>query len=597
MTFTHSLSENTYYEARLSRFESKNSTNPGAYRNTSDVYTIGGVGFDEAPFGFFDEAASGLASGMRTGVGMSTARDSSEVSALSGSFKITSQLDRFNQVRAGIEFVRTNSRVNYGSFDKVLPSGRTRSVWNTTPIRFGAFIQDKLEFEGMIANIGLRLDYSDPNIEWYDYEPYTDLFNNGTASALDTAQTSNVKPQIVLQPRLGVSFPITERSKLFFNYGHSVQLPDPENLYLVRVEPFTNTVVRVAAPENKLPKTVSYELGYEHNILNNYLVRISGYYRDITNQPIQVDFISQNGSDQYTVSRPFSYEDIRGLELTLRKQTGKYFWGEINYTYSITSRGFFGVLENYERLADQRDYDRRTNANDITKPVPQPYARLQLYFQSPKEFGPELFGVKPLGDWQVVPLFTWAAGSYFTYTGGGAIRGVINNVQQTDTWGSSLRVTKTVKTSNGSSIKFFADVSNLLNIRDFNIFNSGLVNGNDYLDYMNSLHLPAKTWDEIGLLNSRVSGNDQPGDYRASDVEYVPIEVYTTLPDAGNERALYYNPLENKYYQYDGSTFVDADGNYVEQVLDDKAYINMPNQRFFNFLDPRTIRVGVRFSF
>ena len=38
-------------------------------------------------------------------------------------------------------------------------------------------------------------------------------------------------------------------------------------------------------------------------------------------------------------------------------------------------------------------------------------------------------------------------------------------------------------------------------------------------------------------------------------------------------------------------------GNYVEQVLDDKAYINMPNQRFFNFLDPRTIRVGVRFSF
>ena len=114
---------------------------------------------------------------------------------------------------------------------------------------------------------------------------------------------------------------------------------------------------------------------------------------------------------------------------------------------------------------------------------------------------------------------------------------------------------------------------------------------------MNSLHLSSDTWEEIGLLNQRVSGSDKPGDYRPSEIEYVPIEVYTTLPNTGNSRALYYNSIEDKYYQWDGSGFVDADGNFVDKVLDDKAYINMPNQRFFNFLDPRTIRFGVRFSF
>lgn len=594
--FTHSLSDKTFYEVKVNNYIATNSTNPSALRDTTDVITFGGVGFDEGPFGFFDETSFGLASGMRMGVGMSTARDSSEVSVISASFKITSQLDRVNEVKAGFEFIRTNSMVNYGSFDKVLPSGRTSSVWNTTPIRMAAFVQDKLEFNGMIANLGLRLTYSDPNIGWYDYERFTDLFDNGNASALDTASTSDVKPQVVLQPRLGVSFPITEQSKFFFNYGHTVQLPDPENLYLTRVEPFTNTVVRVAAPGNKLPKTVSYELGYEHNILENYLVRVSGYYKDLSNQPIQVDFVSRD-NNSYSVSRAFEYEDIRGVEFTLRKQRGRYFWGEVNYTYSIRSRGLFGTLENYENPFDQRNYERTTGDNDIFRPIPQPFARLQLYFQSPADFGPELLGGKPLANWQVVPLITWAAGARTTYTGGAPIPGVIDNLQYRDTWGSSLRVTKDIRLESGSSVKLFADVSNLFNRRNFNPTNAGSITGNDFLDYMESLHLPKDVLEEIDLLNQRVPGSDQPGDYRPADVTYVPIEVSLSLPAQGNTRALYYNTTEGKYYQWDGSAFVDADGKFVDRVLDDKAYINMPNQRYFNFLDPRTIRFGVRFSF
>ncbi|MEQ9308375.1 MAG: TonB-dependent receptor [Balneolaceae bacterium] len=594
--FTHSVSNNTFYEVKLNNYIAKNSTNPSALRDTSGVVTFGGVSFDEGPFGFFDETSFGLASGMRMGVGMSTARDSSEVSVISGSFKITSQIDRVNEVKAGFEFIRTNSRVNYGSFDKVLPSGRTRSVWNTTPIRMAAFVQDKLEFNGMIANVGLRLTYSDPNISWYDYNEFTDLFSSGNASALDTAATSDVKPQIVLQPRLGVSFPITEQSKFFFNYGHQVQLPDPENLYLVRIEPFTNTVVRVASPENKIPKTVSYELGYEHNILTNYLVRVSGYYKDLSNQPIQVEYISRDNSS-YSVSRAFSYEDIRGAEFTLRKQRGRVFWGEINYTYSIASRGFFGTLENYENPVDQRNYERGTSDNDIFRPVPQPFARLQLYFQSPIDFGPEVLGGKPLANWQIVPLITWQAGARITYTGGGSIPGIVDNLQLRDFWGSSLRLTKDVNLNTGSSIKFFADISNLFNRRNFNPYNSGAVTGTDFLDYMASLHLPKDKLEEISLANQRISGNDRPGDYRPSDVTYVPIEFSQTLPTQGNTRALYYNATDEKYYQWNGSSFVDADKGFVDKVLDEKAYINMPDQRYFNFLDPRTIRLGVRFSF
>ena len=52
-----------------------------------------------------------------------------------------------------------------------------------------------------------------------------------------------------------------------------------------------------------------------------------------------------------------------------------------------------------------------------------------------------------------------------------------------------------------------------------------------------------------------------------------------------------------KYYQYVNGSFVDADSDKVKKVLDEKAYINMPDQRFFNFFNPRTFRFGIRFSF
>jgi outer membrane receptor protein involved in Fe transport len=596
--FTHSLSENTFYEVKVNNYFSSNSTNPGAFRDTASTILIGGVEFDQAPFGFFDETSFGVASGMRMGVGLSTSRDSSRVSDLNISASITSQVNRFNLVKAGFEIVRTRSIVNYGSFDKNLQAGRTRSVWDTTPLRVAAYVQDKLEFEGMIANIGLRLTYNNPNVDWVDYEPFSDLFSAGNASALDTAATNRIKPQLILQPRLGVSFPITDQSKLFFNYGHSVQLPNPESLYLIRIEPFTNTVTRVASPEIDLPRTVQYELGFEQNLLEDYLIRISGYYKDTINEPALQGFNIRSG-DSYLLSRPFFYSDVRGVELTFRKQNGRFFRGEINYTYDVRSRGFFGTLEQFENPFDQRQYERSTADNDIFRPTPQPFARLQLYFITPTDLGPEILGGHPFGGWQFVPLVTWRAGDLFTYTGGGSIPGVVDNLRYRDSWGTNLRITKQFSVNGQGNFSFFADITNVINRRNFNIFNSGLLDGTDYLNYMNSLHLPASKWDEIGLLNSRVPGDDKPGEYRPSDVAFVPIEASSDLGSINNPntRALYYDTQVGEYFQYVDGNFVAADQDYVDKVLDDKAYIDMPNQQFFNFLDPRTIRFGIRFSF
>ena len=50
------------------------------------------------------------------------------------------------------------------------------------------------------------------------------------------------------------------------------------------------------------------------------------------------------------------YEDIRGLEFTIRKPYGKLITGMLNYTYMVRSYGYFGLLNNFQDPLEQREY-------------------------------------------------------------------------------------------------------------------------------------------------------------------------------------------------------------------------------------------------
>ena len=85
--------------------------------------------------------------------------------------------------------------------------------------------------------------------------------------------TESTDPQFTISPRLAVSFPITVSSKLFFNYGHFRSMPSPDNLYRVERLIENNSINRVANPNLALPQTVSYELGFEQALSEQYLLR------------------------------------------------------------------------------------------------------------------------------------------------------------------------------------------------------------------------------------------------------------------------------------------------------------------------------------
>ncbi|MGE5351952.1 MAG: TonB-dependent receptor [Acidobacteriota bacterium] len=579
---THVLNPNTFYEVTVSRFQSRYDTSPGRYRDTSRVYKFGNLYVDEAPFGFLESPSTGIED-FRMSVGFSNSRDTSKVTAYNLKFDLTSQLNKYNNLKAGFEFGYSENLANYGSYDKYLPSGRYRTTWNAYPTRGAVYVKDKLEFEGMIADVGLRVDYSAANEDWYVINnPYSDAFSSAKSLGIDTLlQKQPTKANVTVSPRVAIAFPLSESSKLFFNYGHFRQLPTPTNLYLLRRFTDNNAVVYVANPNNPLPRTIMYELGYEQSLFEEYLVRLSGYYKDVSQQPLSVTYTSRSGATNYSTPKPNSYADIRGFEATITKNRGNWVQGFVNYTYMVSTSGRFGFAAYNENSQVQRTYEIETlnNYNLVTKPVPQPYARANVDFFTPMEFGPKLGGFYPLEDWRLSVLASWSSGGYDTWTGGGSIPGVQNNIQWKDYYGLDLKIAKNLKFG-PLNLQLFADMQNVLNIKymDYLGSNAGFADTKDYEAYMKSLHLPESVFanfprDNDGNIKAPYSntndpkiyeyGDDKPGDYRTGE-----------------------------YHAWD----VKATDAQKAEWKKNKSYIDMPNQDYFTFLNPRNIYWGLRFS-
>jgi hypothetical protein len=601
---THNVSSTVFYEATLQRYSQKTDTYPGTLRDPALEYKFGNSYYvDEAPFGYQPKPSTGI-TGLRMGVGFSNSRDTSRVSTILGRFDITGQLDRFNLVKSGVEVSYTDNNVNSASVDEFLPSGRYRTTWHNYPWRVSAYLQDKLEFEGMIANVGVRMDYLTPNGDWYEnYNPYDPAFSGAYSQGIDTLlQKGPVKAQVNWSPRLGVAFPITDDAKLFFNYGHFYQIPDPRNLFLLRRYLDNNQVVNLADPTNKFPRTIAYELGYEHSLLDEYLIRVAAYYKDISNETQQVNYINRNSTVDYNLYQNTRYRDIRGLELTLTKNRGMWVQGFANYTYDVRTTGYFGYPTYYENPTQQRNYQiEQYSLFYQEKPLPAPYARVNLDLFTPDQWGPNLGPVYIFDNWRINFLFNWSSGDYFTWTGGGgSVPGIQYNVQWRDYYNLDMRISKTFRFGK-LGLELFADIYNALNTKTFSHY--GFFDGTDFTLYMQSLHLPKDVGDPLGYGN--IPGSDRPGDYRKEGAAYQPIVSVGKYSDLVNATTIqyqqtrpFYYALDNgNYYQFVNGGYQQVDPGRLNQVMDDKAYIDMPNQETFVFLNPRKVFFGLRLSF
>ncbi|MEE9167924.1 MAG: TonB-dependent receptor [Candidatus Neomarinimicrobiota bacterium] len=639
-SFTHALNSRTFYQIRLNRMVSNYDSHPDSRRDELEsvgedngnalksfqIYDSSGVAIpdsfyylDSAPFGWTSSGTSNPGSALRLGGHWARARDTSVVAVTTIKFDLTNQINSFNELQSGLELILYDFDMNYGSDDSVIVHiDRSKQRWERNTTQFALYVQDKLEFKGMIANVGLRLDYYNPGKDWWKYDAFERVFNSkGRDTRDDELEKEDTDKQTALSPRIGVSFPITVNSKLFFNYGHFRDILVQREQFQISTQ-WQGNIGNIGNPNHPLKKTVSYELGYEQNLLDQYLLRLSGYYNDRSNLPEDVYRQSIDGEVHYVVSQPRHYGDVRGLEITLNKIRGRWFRGFVNYTYMVEKEGNFGLLAQFENDVTQLDYERTTEEHYQQKPIAQPFARADLEFILPATFGPRLIGTHLLGDWHLNVLSSWRAGDVFTWGGrGGVPPGLRDNVRMRDFMSVDLRFSKNFDLGLGRT-QFFVDVANVFNLKymyfhpdnrqPFEGLDDELL---DYSQYMESLHLSKDVFEDIdNVPYIFIDGDDRPGDYRNAGVAFVPIEITAdkdNLPTFDylepDRRVLGWvegdKTGEGTYYEYNKNTdtWETASSSFVDQVLDDKAYIDMPNETYRTFLNPRKILFGIRVSF
>lgn len=586
--FTHMLGARTFYEAGIEHIRRSYHTEPIRNRDLTPQYEIvPGYFVDEAPSGFHPDPETGL-DGMFFGGHTSTVRDYSNVSATTLKFDLTSQVNPAHMIKTGAEFVVNALDLEYGEINS-FTGGMNYVERSDKPYRGAVYAQDKLETKGFIVNLGLRLDFSNANTDWIIQEnPFYRNYYSSRYNSDEEHPMTSPKVQWSLSPRLGISHPITENSKLFFNYGHFKQLPSYEQMFR-EGRGASGRINNIGDPNLILAKTVSYELGFDWGLFNTYLIQLAAFYHDITDQQAYTQYISADASMNYFKATNTSYEDIRGFELNLQKRVGRWWTAFANYTYQVSTSGHFGSGILYEDPAEQLQYDRETRNLYQERPIPRPYARVQLSLHTPTDFGPQVLAGRPLSGWTASFVGNWRSGGWYSWNPN-AIRAVAQNVRIRDYHNITLRMNKTFR-FNRFQCTVFAEIENLLNTR--RLSGAGFDNADDERFYMESLHLPASN------AYNNIVGTDKVGAYRKDGVDFRPIERVGSLDRVSNPsaRAVYYLTGEEKYMKFTDDAWQEVPTSEMNQILKDKAYIDMPNQTSFNFLNPRQVFFGIRTSF
>ena len=399
---THTLSNATFYNLSLSRiYNAERNYVPGR-SVVSDATTGELITSDYLTRGFYQ----GLDGSFQTGDVRYWRRTESTTLDFDGD--IVSQMNRYNQVKAGVELRQhTIFRHRIG-----MPPRERLEFFERKPLEFAAYLQDKIEMSFLILNLGLRFDMFDPKDTYFD-DPgriLQTVTSNGETSIITVDQEA-VPVRYKFSPRIGLAHPISATTVFHFAYGQFFQIPRYYDLY--RNNELEDILVNdplIGNPGLEPEETTAFEAGIKQQLGEDYAIEITAYYKDIDN--LISSFYYFSGRD-YTVFVNADYGRVQGIDVTLDKRYSNFFAGALNYTFMIAQGNESDPLEGYT-LYREDDAFLRPN-RDFPLDFDQRHSlSLNLDMGLPGDFGPALGGFHPLGILSANVLLR--AGSGLPYT-------------------------------------------------------------------------------------------------------------------------------------------------------------------------------------
>ena len=267
-----------------------------------------------------------------------------------GKIDFTDQITNIHEIKTGIEY--DYHTLNYQDFQTVIdattgfipalpvPGSFNYSIYNNHPYQLAAYFQDKIELDYLIINVGLRFDY---------FQPDANVLKDPTNIAqLDTLTPpypgsffykASAKSQF--SPRIGISYPITDKGAVHISYGHFFQVPPFDYLYrnpdfrIPLTGTFPATVGNIIGNADLKPQqTVMYEIGLQQEIFTNFGINITAYYKDIRNL-LGTELFVKNNFRKFAEFINTDYGAVSGFTLSFEKKFSDGFSANIDYTYQV----------------------------------------------------------------------------------------------------------------------------------------------------------------------------------------------------------------------------------------------------------------------
>jgi outer membrane receptor protein involved in Fe transport len=352
----HLLTNSLFYEAKFSKMENYNGNY--LYEDKFDSSYVNDV--------YSNSYGPGFMTGGQT-------KDHSErwMTDLAAKFDVTWQINSHHNIKAGANVVQhelTNQWYQIRNSYEGTPfesffyepivygdSSTYADVYTVNPTDFSAYIQDKMEYDEMVINYGIRYDWFDPATQYPSNlrNPANQL--NFEDDSLRTSTYPDTPTTSQISPRIGLAYQLGSAAILHFSYGHFFQLPPMYAMYqnhsfLVAPSDYATT----SGNSNlEAEKTVAYEIGLWQEVGPGMGLEVSLFYKDIYNL-LSTKVISTYNQIEYGMYTNKDYGNVRGLEVKFDVfQAPISFW--LNYTLQYTRGNADSPTQAFNRAGASQD--------------------------------------------------------------------------------------------------------------------------------------------------------------------------------------------------------------------------------------------------
>ena len=331
-----------------------------------------------------------------------------------------------------------------------------RDGYQADPWQIAYYLQDKMEWKGMIVNAGLRFDF------WYLGSKYQVLEDSGKYRTVEFDKKDRF--QAMISPRLGVSHPITDRDVLRFAYNYQNQLPQMQFIFTSKTPEDANvsdTAITVGNPSLEPQITVTYEVGLSHQLSDDYVVDMTAYYKNLYNYVSTVKE-KKEGEEQVSWYKYISedYGSARGIDIQLEKLLSNFNTWTIAYSLAW-AQGNNSSTVIQDEMTNLRefplDWDVRHNLNtSFTFRI----GRNEEFFVPFTDY------ILPFDDFSANINWNFASGAPYTPQAEEGSMLDTNSKRKGWTNQANLRITKGFSLPNDMSIRAFMEVENLFKTKN-----------------------------------------------------------------------------------------------------------------------------------